>query len=1221
MIELYIENRKIDLADDIDINFTYEELDPQKLSSVKNSFSKTLSVPGTANNNITFGHIFRMDKYIMGGMPGNICNDYDPHKRVNYILSKNGALVNQGYCTLNNIKINGEHEVNYELTLYGGLGEFFYSLSYDENGNQKTLYDMFYQWMPFYQISTLVPVPVFNPDEEDSESLMACSPANVAWSLHSINPFYTYEGYTMFNKDVCFVPCYSGIYEDFDSSHMIVNTKNSWTTTAGMSSSNKANFLRSFPESLQYNNKTYTTIGEEFSSIDDPRYGLVKFSREIDPFEAGDLRINEMPLAIRLSKLMTVISNPVNNGGYEVEWDDEITNSLQWLYGWIVLGKLKQEKNLSSAIIIETSQYDNQLDTFNMEVSQVNGIYVADATHTASSTVYELSLYSSNLPKGEYTFEMNVIPCFGFQTLPWFNNTEFRERELVSGSIDFRTIGGTHGQPSSILYYPSYTVSILVHNINDGSTIIKTIADCFFFRETGSTIGFGTFTNEISTFKNYLKSMVETYLGRNIDEISIHNCNFNRNVQPASTNYYVFQAQRQKIFTGFSTNADTDSFAITQEQLVATVYRWSSSNLNGMIWGVDQTRFNTKSNVIRNHTEQGMTFKTIYSSYSPFGYVSGNLSYWPFFAPEQDEYNNFRFSFKIAAGQNGIFDVNTSSGFAPLNIMKQELFANSSSPFKYLVDYCKMMNYKFICDNISKKISIKPMKRFYTGEIYDIENKVDYSREIVVKPVTAKDKMIEFGLSTPETYPVYLFNKLSKDKFNTLKKDTGIEYNATTSKLLDNLIFKNTIDWQQSSIFYNIHPQMPRAWSQQSISWTLFNIDSQDPDNIDKHEFYTPGSPSNSDNLLAKDDFLPKISLFDKDNKEVSEAYPTLIFLNGFVKNYDHTPVESNTLQTVNASSTNARHYVNNSGLIVNSNYQTIYIYDIKPDHRYFVTTSQYGSGYGSYVVNYWNSTDGIMSAYKEYAQSGNSYSAAELHIPAGATKIYCNFLSNDTNAKLETYNINYYISPRTTFSLDTAAQYSLNGSRCYMNNFSYDDTFESWGCYGQYYAASWALPMFSRDLYNTYIPDISEWEVSAYKLASWNLCYQEGIDSLYSLLDTKFLKKPDYNYQKSSSSIPTSNEYSINQIPVEDSETRIFNNFWESYFNEIYNTNTREVTLWADLSSMTDSNQIMRTIYKWKGHYWILEKIENFRIADIFKDKFTKIKLLKIIEFENWTE
>ena len=121
MIELYIENKKIDITDDLEINFTYESIDPDKLSAIKNSFSKTVNIPGTANNNITFGHIFRYDKYIQLGGDTNIDNNYDPHKKANWFINKNGAVINRGYCTLDNIIVRNEREVTYQLTLYGGI--------------------------------------------------------------------------------------------------------------------------------------------------------------------------------------------------------------------------------------------------------------------------------------------------------------------------------------------------------------------------------------------------------------------------------------------------------------------------------------------------------------------------------------------------------------------------------------------------------------------------------------------------------------------------------------------------------------------------------------------------------------------------------------------------------------------------------------------------------------------------------------------------------------------------------------------------------------------------------------------------------------------------------------------------------------------------------------------------------------------------------------------
>ena len=55
MIELYIENKKIDITDDLEINFTYESIDPDKLSAIKNyhlpSLLKLMSIESMMPSN------------------------------------------------------------------------------------------------------------------------------------------------------------------------------------------------------------------------------------------------------------------------------------------------------------------------------------------------------------------------------------------------------------------------------------------------------------------------------------------------------------------------------------------------------------------------------------------------------------------------------------------------------------------------------------------------------------------------------------------------------------------------------------------------------------------------------------------------------------------------------------------------------------------------------------------------------------------------------------------------------------------------------------------------------------------------------------------------------------------------------------------------------------------------------------------------------------------
>ena len=108
----------------------------------------------------------------------------------------------------------------------------------------------------------------------------------------------------------------------------------------------------------------------------------------------------------------------------------------------------------------------------------------------------------------------------------------------------------------------------------------------------------------------------------------------------------------------------------------------------------------------------------------------------------------------------------------------------------------------------------------------DLNDKVDLSRQIEITPITQANKTYSLSLDTPETYPVTLFNRKSKEKFNTFNYVTKNENALATKNILDGITYKNILDWQTSSIYNNVYPQMPRAYSVPSISWSLFAPDN-----------------------------------------------------------------------------------------------------------------------------------------------------------------------------------------------------------------------------------------------------------------------------------------------------------------------------------------------------------------------------------------------------------
>lgn len=1283
MIELYIEDSLVELTDDIIINQTYETLDPEKLSSIKNSFSKTVDIPGTANNNILFGDIFRVDRYVPAritpdvyGRTFNKNYQYDPHKKANYLLMKNGSVVNRGYCTLDNIVIKSDTSVTYKLTLYGGIGEFFYSLAYDEYGSPKTLYDMHWAWRHRNFESPSYYDDPMTTEQENYDVIMDCTTRNVNMAYHLLKPLETiyYDGETYehfgesnwwydentayhitdIDKDVVFVPCYTGTYEDFDSKKMLVSTFNQrWVSSTKYVTDNTAQLLsQSFPDVIRDygddpNNPTlYYTMDKELNVNGQYRYGIATFSRDIDPWEAGDIRLNEMPIAIRLSKLMRTLSEPFNNGGYEVEWNQEILDSPYWNYSWVMLGKMKQEKEdlqSSQTVSIDTSSNSEEFDIEWTNSSSINSTVYSIAPNLNYNSFLDEITSLNNLLMGKYNLKLTIKLHSTFDVRyvdngfnEYYNNKNYK---LLNGYYYHKPAVPPHGGPQggggglpAVTNYRK-NVYVVIYKIYSGNSVLSINAHFFLFSEYNR---FNLNSSDAET----LKARLESYYNFTIDNYEIHNI-FIGEVGHNENDTGYFNSNNIELNNRFETTIE-QSFKVEQIKNIMFVDLYGGVQSAG-IYGVDSSISSNFSHL----------FWGLYDTSKSL--VKG---FWP--PAAYDNIEDYTYNFEIQdVASNGLYLEDRISGFRTLKLTKHMLFAESKSPLKYLADLIKMMNWRVTADNMTKKIYIDPLKKFYNGRILDINDKVDYNRDINIKNITTTAKRINFGLETLDTYPISLYNRINKDKFNLYHYVTGIEYNTSETGLLDNLIYKSTLDWQQNSIFYNIitsntgdgyeSGQFPKAYNTPTISWTLFNTDEYDPNDeegsIKRFEKIVPGCSSSTDNLSASNDWLPKISLFNKENKFV-EPDTTLIFLNGFVANYDYYKVEE---VTDSNSVTNSYYSVFPRFSISEDTYEQYYfcggrcyIYDFKYDDQMatwgLYSSVQKGTAFSCAMPFF---TRELYNLYESEIQTEN----VKLQPTNVGDNQYFSYENNtylvhaDPNWEIRRYDIDL----STMSNLKFTAHYPADQTGQVLMKFTnYGGAIGAEGTFGPaqhdfvdstinvsndlstIYMNVWKgnaeTTFITADVLTTLPP---EWRYKNEIVASWNLVGQDNILSMYNLDKTRFLKNPEFWFLKRADSSKKQetdeNEYTIS-LPTSMSNT-IFDNNWKDYMNDLYDRNTRDVTLYIDLSSYGNPNEIMRTIFQWQGFYWIPMKIENFKTSDLGQDKFTKCTIHKIKDISTWLE
>lgn len=318
-VKLYIADKLVDFSSELSMPFTYQLKNINNPTIIKNPFTKTITIIGTQNNNAIFGSIYNLDREQLFDAEKMVGAYFNPSIRTPFSIYRNGELIESGYMQLNSVTLKNKI-INYEITLYGGLGDFFYSLMYNENSEPLTLADLVY-------------------GVEDEQTGLPFEDSDKEFDFN-INKEFVYKCFQNVGKDnnntindyITFVPSYNGMPENFDSDKVLVNTHN--------------NSYISPTTSTTVNNKTYSTYNG---------YMLAQLPRKYTEWEILDLRSYLQRPAIKMSKIIDACCNPLNNGGYTVELDSDFFNSNNPYYNdaWVALPLLtnleKEKNNITSA--------------------------------------------------------------------------------------------------------------------------------------------------------------------------------------------------------------------------------------------------------------------------------------------------------------------------------------------------------------------------------------------------------------------------------------------------------------------------------------------------------------------------------------------------------------------------------------------------------------------------------------------------------------------------------------------------------------------------------------------------------------------------------------------------------------------------------------------------------------------------------------------------------
>lgn len=274
-ISLYIGDLLADLDDQSLVLLTYTAEDTQNPATVLNSYSRQVTLPGTARNAAIFGSYYRLDRRIDRQSVSPVGTGFTPTQKVPFaIYDELDRIVVSGYLRLDKVTRTGRVVESYSVTLFGGLGSFFYELSYAPSGDKLTLADL----------------PYLTGAENELDFNIRAVTVMVAWAR--LGSTAVTDLWDILN----FAPCYNGIPENFAADKALV-----------------------IPSGVGLP-ITQTKDGNTYARMGGTSYALVNLPQAVDEWAAKDMRAYLQRPVLSVRGLFTGLANYAATRGWTLVW-------------------------------------------------------------------------------------------------------------------------------------------------------------------------------------------------------------------------------------------------------------------------------------------------------------------------------------------------------------------------------------------------------------------------------------------------------------------------------------------------------------------------------------------------------------------------------------------------------------------------------------------------------------------------------------------------------------------------------------------------------------------------------------------------------------------------------------------------------------------------------------------------------------------------------------
>ena len=744
-IVLKINGNKVDIinseefAQQFAITYSFSDLyEPDK---VTDSYSKSITLPGTANNNAIFGHIWKIDSI-------NI-EQFNASQLSNFELYLNNELWQSGTAQLTEIT-RSNNTYSYKVTLFGTV--------------------------------TKVMSMLLNSDIDDESNKLLRSLKYPSKLRHTLNDMMLYmmwnssyyNGIVNLNDYMNYVPCQNGLYDNFDSSKTLTPAL-PWLTGDKKGPDTDHPYLTC--TAVAYKETNYASDnGNNHITI------ASSGDQEFDEYSLLQWRVEYQRPAVRMNKLIEqIVKDASTDASINLDSDFFNINNPYWYNTYLTL-----------------SQYTTDPDEgeINADITSYNTKYVGV---NSTSVSWDLNFEQTDGNVTLFDADSSTVVYYGALSGTKKLSLEFMIKASVLSDVKLEK-GQDANEPLYINGYYTGTIDAIIDNSKwtRRTWNVTAIANSGAYSASSSPFTNGAYDSSIHSGiygYNYIYGTQWRYMYNSLT-YETYNSNYpNYPYQYTTTNGDVRATWKSyqptddpkyywkpfKLDLDLSSLNDTGTLTIRISNID---HRFIALN-DGMV-----VRANKTLPVL-------ISIKGITAA--PAGTSSLN-NYYPYNYGYTGIGAHVTYNTAIRSGDN--FD-GKYSGFAPSVVTTDDMFDTTTTQGDILLNYTKLCGLLYDTDSHGN-ITILSRNKFFTDyKIIDWTDKVDLSKDYTIKPIPFNTRYLEMKYKAGDSYYEKKYSSEFGLEYGEKKINTGYAFNSQTTQLLDS-IFTNTVMASEPRYNYQI---------------------------------------------------------------------------------------------------------------------------------------------------------------------------------------------------------------------------------------------------------------------------------------------------------------------------------------------------------------------------------------------------------------------------------